>query len=78
MFFSFTFYALRGGGSKYNHKTNKNSECLVISAHPSAKHGYNFSAQAPMVEVWTALAFLVLYFVCFCFAWGESMEIRLG
>lgn len=39
------------------HKTNKNSECLIISAHPSAKHGYNFSAQAPMVEVWSALVF---------------------
>lgn len=40
-----------------DHKTNKNSECFVISPHPSAKHGYNFFAQAPMVEVRSALVF---------------------
>lgn len=61
-----------------DHKTNKNSDCLVISAHPSAKPGYNFSAQAPMVEVWSALVFLVLYFVCFCFECVSLWRLDLG
>lgn len=49
-----------------DHKTNKNSDCLVISAHP-AKHGYNFSAQAPMVEVWSALVFFGIVLCLFLF-----------